>query len=364
MQFIDLAAQQDRIRDRLEPRLRQVLSHGRYIMGPEVTELEGRLAEFVGVAHCISCGNGTDALQVAQMALGVGAGDEVITPAFSFIATAETIAVLGARPVFVDIDPATYNLDPERLREAITPRTKAVIPVSLYGQCASMDDINEIAGDFGLPVIEDAAQSFGATTNGRRSCSLSDVACTSFFPSKPLGAYGDGGAIFTDDDSLAEELRLIARHGQQRRYHHVRVGMNSRLDSLQAAVLLAKFEVFEEELALRGEVACRYMELLGDLPSVTLPVVTPGNTSAWAQFTIRVPNRERVREVLKGKGIPTAVHYPLPLHRQPALAGGPEPRVPVTDEASSQVLSLPMHPYLTKEEQERVADALAIALPS
>lgn len=362
MQFIDLAAQQDRIRSRLEPRLQAVLSHGRYIMGPEVTELEERLADFVGVSHCISCGNGTDALQIAQMALGVGHSDEVITPAFSFIATAETIAVLGARPVFVDIDPETYNLDPDRLAEAITPRTKAIIPVSLYGQCASMDEINRIAAEHGIPVIEDAAQSFGATYKGKRSCGLSEVASTSFFPSKPLGAYGDGGALFTDDDELAEELRLIARHGQERRYHHVRVGLNSRLDSLQAAVLLAKLEVFEEELALRGEVACRYMELLKEIPHLTLPTILSENTSAWAQFTIRVPDRQGVRETLKEEGIPTAVHYPLPLHKQPALAGGVKPHVPVTDKASEQVLSLPMHPYLAPEDQERVARALQIAL--
>jgi len=362
MKFIDLAVQQDRIRDRLEPRIREVLSHGRYIMGPEVTELEEKLAEFVGVSHCISCGNGTDALQIAQMALGVGQGDEIITPAFSFIATAETIAVLGARPVFVDIDAVTYNLDPEGLHAAITPRTKAIIPVSLYGQCASMEEINGIAAEHGLPVIEDAAQSFGATYHGQRSCGLSDVASTSFFPSKPLGAYGDGGALFTKDDDLAEDLRLIARHGQERRYHHVRVGLNSRLDSLQAAVLLAKLEVFEEELTLRDEAAQRYMELLDDLPGLTLPTIPFGNTSAWAQFTVRVPNRTAVRDSLKEQGIPTAVHYPRPLHRQPAFAGGPEPNVPETNRAADEVLSLPMHPYLRAEDQERIANGLRSAL--
>jgi UDP-2-acetamido-2-deoxy-ribo-hexuluronate aminotransferase len=362
MQFIDLAAQQDRIRDRLEPRIREVLSHGRYIMGPEVTELEERLADFVGVSHCISCGNGTDALQIAQMALGVEQEDEVITPAFSFIATAETIAVLGARPVFVDIDPATYNLDPARLEQALNPRTKAIIPVSLYGQCAAMDEINEIAGQHGVPVIEDAAQSFGATYKGRRSCALSEVSCTSFFPSKPLGAYGDGGALFTNDDGLAEELRLIARHGQERRYHHVRVGVNSRLDSIQAAVLLSKLEVFEEELSLRDRAARRYLDLLADIPGLTLPTIEPGNTSAWAQFTIRVPRRADIREALKGNGIPTAVHYPRPLHRQPALAGGSPPDIPETERAADEVMSLPMHPYLTSRDQQRVADALRKAL--
>ena len=258
IEFIDLKNQQARIKDKIDAGIQRVLSHGQYILGPEVTELEDRLADFVGAKYCISCANGTDALQIVQMALGVGPGDEVITPGFTYVATAETVALLGAKPVYVDIDPRTYNLDPQLLEAAITPRTKAIIPVSLYGQCADFDAINAIASKYGIPVIEDAAQSFGASYKGKRSCNLSTVACTSFFPSKPLGCYGDGGAIFTNDDELATAIRQIARHGQDRRYHHIRVGVNSRLDTLQAAILLPKLEIFEEEIALRQKVAAEY----------------------------------------------------------------------------------------------------------
>nr|AAC45856.1 WbpE [Pseudomonas aeruginosa PAO1] len=258
IEFIDLKNQQARIKDKIDAGIQRVLRHGQYILGPEVTELEDRLADFVGAKYCISCANGTDALQIVQMALGVGPGDEVITPGFTYVATAETVALLGAKPVYVDIDPRTYNLDPQLLEAAITPRTKAIIPVSLYGQCADFDAINAIASKYGIPVIEDAAQSFGASYKGKRSCNLSTVACTSFFPSKPLGCYGDGGAIFTNDDELATAIRQIARHGQDRRYHHIRVGVNSRLDTLQAAILLPKLEIFEEEIALRQKVAAEY----------------------------------------------------------------------------------------------------------
>lgn len=242
--FVDLAAQQARIKPALDVAIARVLAHGKYILGPEVTELEEKLQAFVGVGHCITCANGTDALQIALMALDVGPGDEVITPGFSYIATAEAVAVLGAKPVYVDIDPVTFNLDPEGLVAAITPATKAIIPVSLYGQPADFVAINRIAEAYGLPVIEDGAQSFGATQGNSRSGALSTIGCTSFFPSKPLGCYGDGGAIFTSDSDLATRMRQIARHGQDRRYHHIRVGMNSRLDTLQAAVLLAKLELF------------------------------------------------------------------------------------------------------------------------
>ncbi|MGB4345981.1 MAG: DegT/DnrJ/EryC1/StrS family aminotransferase, partial [Burkholderiaceae bacterium] len=258
IEFIDLKTQQARIRDKIDAGIQRVLAHGQYILGPEVAELEEKLAAFVGAKYCITCANGTDALQIAQMALGIGPGDEVITPGFTYIATAETVALLGAKPVYVDIDPRTYNLDPQLLEAAITPRTKAIIPVSLYGQCAAMDAINAIAAKHGIPVIEDAAQSFGATYKGKRSCNLTTIACTSFFPSKPLGCYGDGGAIFTNDDELAKVMRQIARHGQDRRYHHIRVGVNSRLDTLQAAILLPKLEIFEEEIQLRQQVAQTY----------------------------------------------------------------------------------------------------------
>lgn len=262
IEFIDLKAQQARIKDKIDAGIQRVLAHGQYILGPEVAELEEKLAAFTGSKHCITCANGTDALQIAQMALGIGPRDEVITPGFTYIATAETVALLGAKPVYVDIDPRTYNLDPMLLEAAITPRTKAIIPVSLYGQCADFDSINAIAAKYGIPVIEDAAQSFGATYKGKRSCNLTTIACTSFFPSKPLGCYGDGGAIFTNDDELAKVLRQIARHGQDRRYHHIRVGVNSRLDTLQAAILLSKLDIFEDEIALRKQVAARYNELL------------------------------------------------------------------------------------------------------
>ena len=358
--FIDLKAQQERIAASLDQRMRAVLDHGKYILGPEVAELEERLAEFVGVGHCITCANGTDALQVALMALGVGPGDEVITPAFSYIATAETVALVGARPVYVDIDPRTFNVDASLVEAAITEKTKAIIPVSLYGRPADFDVINEVAARYGLPVIEDGAQSFGASLGGRRSCGLSTIGCTSFFPSKPLGCYGDGGALFTDDDDLAVVLRQVARHGQSRRYHHVRVGINSRLDTLQAAVLLAKMEVFPDELERREQVAARYKRLLTDrgLPG---PVPLVDRISAWAQFTVRVDSRDEVQKRLTEEGIPTVVHYPRPLNEQPAVQDD-HSELPHGELASRQVLSLPMHPYLQADVQDRIVRALAGAL--
>ena len=359
MPFVDLAAQQDRLRAQIEAGIARVLAHGQYILGPEVAELEEKLASYCGVAHCISCANGTDALQIALMALGVGPGDEVVTPSFSYIATAEAAAVLGAKPIYVDIDPATYNLVPAALEAAITPRTKAIIPVSLYGQCADYDSINAIAARNGIPVIEDGAQSFGASYRGRKSGALTTIGCTSFFPSKPLGCYGDGGAIFTDDPELAKIIRQIARHGQDRRYHHVRVGMNSRLDTLQAAILLPKLAVLNDELDRRDRVATLYGERL---PSeVTLPLVEPHNRSAWAQYTIRVPNRASVQDLLKRHGVPTAIQYPLPLARQPAVAD-PSALMPNSDAAAASVMSLPIHPYMGRDDVERVAAALADAL--
>jgi UDP-2-acetamido-2-deoxy-ribo-hexuluronate aminotransferase len=361
MEFIDLHAQQARIKSEIDAALQRVLAHGRYIQGPEVGELEERLAEYVGVRHCVSCANGTDALQIALMAVGVGAGDEVIMPGFTYIATAEAAAILGARPVYVDIDARTFNLDPALLGAAITSRTRAIIPVSLYGQCADHDAINAIAARHGIAVIEDAAQSFGATYKGRRSCGLTRIACTSFFPSKPLGCYGDGGAMFTDDPALASAVRQIAQHGQDRRYHHVRVGMNSRLDTLQAAILLQKLRIFDEELALRREVADRYTRALREHEICQTPHVESHAESVWAQYTIRLPHRDRVQETLKAAGIPTAVHYPLPLNRQPAVADT-RARLPVGDAAAAEVLSLPMGPYLTPEQQSRVVESIAAAV--
>ncbi|MGR2738823.1 DegT/DnrJ/EryC1/StrS family aminotransferase [Billgrantia sp. Q4P2] len=361
MHFIDLAAQQARIKPQLDAAIQTVLRHGRYVMGPEVAELERRLADYVGVTHCIGCANGTDALQIALMALDIGPGDEVIVPGFTFIASAESVVLAGARPVYADIDPHTYLLDPARVEAAVTPRTRAIMPVSMFGQCADMEAIDALAHEHDLAVVEDAAQSFGATRHGRRSCSLSRIACTSFFPSKPLGAYGDGGALFTDDATLAEAVRLVARHGEASRYHHIRVGMNSRLDTLQAAILLAKLSLFNEEVALRQQVAERYDRLLGEAGFANTPRIVPGNTSVYAQYSIRVPRREEVQARLSDAGVPTAVHYPLPLSHQPAVAD-PGCRLPVTAAVCQEILSLPMHPYLEAEQQERVVDALVKAL--
>ena len=357
MQFIDLAAQQARIKDKIDANIQKVLAHGKYILGPEVTELEEKLAAYTGAKYCITCGNGTDALQIAQMALDIGPGDEVITPGFTYIATAETVALLGAKPVYVDIDPRTYNLDPTKLEAAITSRTKAIIPVSLYGQCADFDAINAIAEKHGIPVIEDGAQSFGASYKGKKSCNLTTIATASFFPSKPLGAYGDGGAIFTSDDELARTLRQIARHGQDRRYHHLRVGVNSRLDTLQAAILLPKLELLDEEIRLRNQVSENYTRLLNEAGLDTTPFVEEYNVSAWAQYTIRVASREAVQAKLKEAGIPTAVHYPIPLNKQPAVADENAP-LPIGDAMAKAVMSLPMHPYMREVDQRAIAGVL------
>ena len=355
--FVDLKTQQIRLSDQLNAGIQNVLQHGQFILGPEVLELEAALATYTGAKHCISCANGTDALQIALMALDVQPGDEIITPGFTYIATAETAMVLGAKPVFVDIDPVTWNMNPDLLEAAITPRTKAIIPVSLYGLCADYDTINAIAEKHGIPVIEDAAQSFGASYKGKKSGNLTTISCTSFFPSKPLGAYGDGGAIFTNDDDLAKALTQTARHGQERRYHHVRVGVNSRLDTIQAAILLAKFSIFDDELLHRQKNAELYLKYLEGSESIKTPTIPSGYTSAWAQFTVQVPERPRVQEALKQKGIPTAVHYPLPLNKQPVLSHV-HMDLPVGDAAAKSVLSLPIHPYLDEETIKGIAHTL------
>ena len=357
--FIDLQEQQRRIRPELERRINTVLQHGRYILGPEIGELEERLADYVGVKHCIGVASGTDALLIALMALGVGPSDEIITSPFSFIATAETIVLLGAIPVFVDIDPRTFNLDPQLIEAAITPKTKAIMPVSLYGQCADYDAINTIADKHGLPVIEDGAQSFGASYKGRKSCGLTTIGCTSFFPSKPLGCYGDGGACFTNDDKLAIAMRQISTHGQAQRYHHVRIGINGRLDTLQAAILLAKMEIFDDEINARQQIGQWYRENISSSATVMPPYIEPFNTSVYAQYTVRTYNRDAICTSLNKQGIPTAVHYPTPLSQQPALApfvNGLTPVHAVT--AAEQVLSLPMHPYLTVSDTQKIAQAL------
>jgi len=360
--FIDLAAQQHQILPELEKNIAKVMRHGQYIMGPEVKELEEQLASYCGAKQCIALSSGTDALLVAMMALGIGLGDEVITSPFTFIATGEMIALLGATPVFVDIDPRTYNIDPGLIEAAITTKTKAIMPVSLYGQCADFDAINKIAANHNLPVIEDASQSFGATYKGRKSCNLSTIGCTSFFPSKPLGCYGDGGACFTSDDVLATKMRQIMAHGQDRRYHHPILGINGRLDTLQAAVLLAKMDIFEDEVSLREKIGDRYTELLQDV--VITPQIQAGNTCVYAQYTIQVENRDVVQKSLQEKGVPTAVHYPVPLHMQPVFSclNKPEGSFTVAEAAARKVMSLPMHPYLSEEELITITTAVRESL--
>lgn len=358
MQFLDLSLQQSRIKDKLFTNIQNVLSHGKYILGPEVSELEEKLAQYTGSKHCITCANGTDAIQIALMALGIGVGDEVIVPGFTYIATAETVALLGAKPVYVDIDEKTYNLNPEQIEAAISERTKAIIPVSLYGQCADFDRINEIANKHNLPVIEDGAQSFGAIYKGRKSCNLSTIGTTSFFPSKPLGCYGDGGAIFTNDDELGVVLRQIARHGQDRRYHHIRVGINSRLDTLQAAILLPKLEILDEEIELRQEVAKFYKESFNIFGLNSTPYIEPHNTSAYAQYTIRVNDRENLIERLKSVEVPTAVHYPIPLNKQPAYKV--DISLPVGDRVADEVISLPFGPYMSREQIQLVVSSICV----
>jgi dTDP-4-amino-4,6-dideoxygalactose transaminase len=367
--FIDLKAQQEKIFPDLTERIQRVLAHGQYIMGPEIEELEARLAAYVGAKHAVSCSSGTDALLMPLLAYGVGPGDAIFTTPFTFIATAEVIQLLGATPIFVDIDPKTFNIDPGALAEAITslgknPKTahlkpKGIIPVDLFGQPADYDKINALAKQHGLFVLEDAAQSFGATYKGRRAGSLADAAGTSFFPAKPLGGYGDGGAIFTDDDSLAESLRSIRVHGQGvHKYDNVRIGLNGRLDTLQAAILLAKLEVFDQEVADRQKVAARYRAALKG--AVEVPYVAPECTSVWAQYSVLSEHRGELQGKLKEAGIPSAVYYPLPLHLQGAFAhlGHKAGDFPISEKASEKIFSLPMHPYLTEQDQEYIIKVL------
>ena len=360
MQFIDLKAQYAGLKASIDARMAKVLEHGRYIMGPEVREMEEALEDYTGAAHCIAVSSGTEALLISLMALGVGPGDEIITVPFTFVATAEVIALTGARPVFVDIEPDTCNMNARLIEAAVTERTKAIIPVSLYGQPADMDEINAIAAAHGIVVIDDAAQSFGALYKGRRSCNLTHIGCTSFFPSKPLGCYGDGGAIFTSDEGLAEKMRQIRVHGQDRRYHHVRVGVGGRMDTLQCAVVLAKLERFDWEIERRIAIGARYLEMLRGVHGVRTLTVEPDRTSVWGQFTIRANDREKLVSGLKAAGIPTAVHYPMPLHRQPAYAGlcRVSGSLVESETVAREVLSLPMHPYLSDGDQERIGQAV------
>lgn len=375
MEFIDLAAQSARLRPELDSRIAKVLDHGRYIMGPEIDELEKSLCSFTGSLHCISCASGSDALLMALMAFGVGPGDAVFVPPFTFFATAEMAALLGATPVFVDIDSRTFMMRPDELEKAVQEVKgqgklvpKAVIPVDLFGQGADYNKIGQIAREYGLFVLEDAAQAFGATQNGKRTCALGcDAAATSFFPAKPLGCYGDGGAIFTDDDELADKLKSIRVHGKGRdKYDNARIGINGRLDTLQAAILLAKLTVFEDEIEKRSRVADWYANYLKDIKDIITPEVAPGNTSVWAQYCILVPENSRIglTESLKQRGIPTNIYYPSPLHFLEAFKymGHNPGDFPVAEEVSRRILALPFHPYLREQEVEKVCARLREAL--
>jgi len=391
MQFIDLAAQQERIKDRIDRNIQAVLSHGRYILGPEVAELEEALASYVGAKHAIGCSSGTDALLLALMTQGVGPGDIILTTPFTFVATAEVITLLGATPVFVDIDPATFNMDPSPLDTALhalvakdpnahplprpnpeqpgwrtdSMRPKAVLPVDLFGLPADYDPITTVANKHGLVVIEDAAQAFGGAYKGRKACALAEIGCTSFFPAKPLGAYGDGGMCFTHDDDLAEAMRSILVHGQGRdKYENVRIGINGRLDTIQAAVLLAKFSIFSDEVDRRQRVASRYTEWISSTNAdLRLPTIPKDSLSAWAQYTVvarDADHRKALQGKLKEAGVPTAVYYPTPLHLQPAYSylGYRKGDFPVSEDLAQRVFSLPMHPYLDESEQRRIAEIL------
>jgi len=357
--FIDLKAQYQVYKNEIDAEVLEVFSSAQFIGGEKLNNLETNLCTYTGAKHAIGCSSGTDALLLSLMALDIGPGDEVITTPFTFIATAEVIAFLGAKSVFVDIDEQSYNIDPSKIKEVITEKTKAIMPVSLYGQCADMEAINDIANELNIPVIEDACQSFGATQNGKKSCNLSTIGCTSFFPSKPLGAYGDGGAIFTNDDELAKKMRMLLNHGQGERYKHKYIGINGRLDAVQAAILGVKLKHFEHEVTLRDEIGSRYNDLLEDADVIT-PNISDNNTSVFAQYSIRVKDREAMIAKLGESDIPTAVHYPVPLHLQEAFAdlSYKEGDFPISEMVASQIMSLPMSPYLTEHEQDFVVNAI------
>lgn len=389
MEFIDLVTQQKRIKQKLDDNIQQVLAHGKYIMGPEVAELEKQLADYVGTKHAIGCASGTDALMLALMAYDVGPGDAIFTTPFTFIATAEVISLLGATPVYVDIEPHTFNLDPVALKKAVQavqsndPAThplpehrlgpgqkstalhpRGVIGVDLFGLPADYDSLSSIAAEYGLFVIEDAAQSFGAQYKGTKACALGHIACTSFFPAKPLGCYGDGGMCFTKDDGLADIIRSLRVHGKgHHKYDNVRIGLNGRLDTLQAAILLAKFEIFAEEVELRQKVAQRYTELLAPCHTVRAPSISEGYLSVWAQYSLLAESeahRSAMQQQLKEAGIPTAIYYPKPLHLQTAFAslGYQEGEFPVSEDYAKRIFSVPMHPYLKAEDQEKIIGIL------
>lgn len=362
MQFIDIKKQYQLYKNEIDKAIHEVLDSGHFIMGPQVKTLEEVLADYVGVKHCIAVSSGTDSLLMALMAMGVGSEDEVITVPFTFISTAEVISLIGAKPVFVDIEPDTYNIDISQLEKAITSKTKAIMPVSLFGQMPDYTAINKIAEKYNLPVIEDGAQSFGATQNGKKSCAVTKVGSTSFFPAKPFGCYGDGGALFTNDDELAEKMSAIRTHGSQQKNEHPYLGINGRFDTLQAAVMLAKFPHYEGEVKARMEIGARYSQMLEDC--CTVPVIQKGNTHVYAQYTIRTSQRDNVAESLKKEGIPTAVYYPKCLHEQRAYSylGYEQGSFPVAEKAANEVISLPMHPWLSQDEQDRVVNAVKNSL--
>jgi UDP-2-acetamido-2-deoxy-ribo-hexuluronate aminotransferase len=361
MQFIDLKTRHQLIGDKINARIQKVMEHGQFILGPEVRDVEEKLAQYTGSKHCVTVSSGTDSLLIALMALGIGAGDEVITVPYTWISTAEVIALLGAKPVFVDIRSDTWNMDETLLEAAITDKTKAIMPVSIYGQCSNMDAINDVANKYNLPVIEDAAQSFGATYKGKKSCNLSTIGSTSFFPSKPLGCYGDGGALFTNDDELAEKFRWIRVHGQERKHHHPILGINGRMDTIQAAILLEILEVFPDEVQKRENLGQAYSEGLANIEGLETPSIGEDNTSVYAQYTILAEQREEIQNSLKDNDIPSVSYYSVPLHLQPVFEnlGHKEGDFPVAEKVANLCLSLPMSPYLTQEDQSKVIDAIS-----
>ncbi len=359
--FLDLKPQYKALEKKINERIQTVLNHGQFILGPEVVESEKALTAYIGAKYCLTAASGTDALVMALMALGIGPGDEVITTPFSFFATAEVISLVGAQPVFVDIEPVAFNINPALIEKAITSKTKAIMPVSLYGQPADFDEINAIGAKHGIPVIEDAAQSFGAPYKGKKSCNLSHVSATSFFPAKPLGCYGDGGAVFTNDEALHKKMEQIRVHGQASRYHHVTMGINGRLDTLQCAILIEKLSRYEWELGRRNHIAARYAESLLPLGAARLgvPQVKSDRGSVWAQYTLRVQDRDGFAARMKERGVPTSVHYPSPLHHQPVYAAIRDRFVcPEADKAAREVISLPMYPDLSDEQVSFVINAV------
>ncbi len=362
MQFIDLKTQYERLKESIDAAIHRVLDHGQFIMGPEIAELENKLAEYVGCKHCLTVASGTDSLEIALRALEIGPGDEVITVPFTWISSSEVISLVGATPVFVDIDARNYNMDVSQIESKITSKTKAILPVSLFGQMPDYRRINAIGEKNGIAVIEDGAQSFGATQHGRRSCGVTQIGSTSFFPAKPLGCYGDGGALFTSDDEIADKMRAIRNHGGLKRHFHTCVGMNGRFDTIQAAVLLAKLPTFEWEVEQRAKIGARYSEKLRDVCGV--PEVDPNNTHVYAQYTIRVHDRDSLAVKLKGLGIPSAVYYPKCLHEQPVYQplGYAWGTLPESERASREVISLPMHPFLTERDQDQIIDAVRVSL--